>query len=147
MVTFFRPFRYSGQKEDGKMKVLLLALTAFVVGWEAFWWIAGVRPIGPLRLKKMLQEPAGSKPLLIDVRTAAEFRLFHVQGAENRPGLFRDPGLLDSLDKERPLVVVCLSGHRSPIVGFRLKKRGFKNVYYLSWGMIAWIVFGGRVER
>ncbi|MGA3119088.1 MAG: rhodanese-like domain-containing protein [Syntrophobacteraceae bacterium] len=129
------------------MEAFLIALALFVVGWEALWWIAGVRPIGPMRLKRMLQEPGGDKPLLIDVRTAAEFRLFHVAGAENQPGLLLVSGALNSQDKKRPLVIVCLSGHRSPVVGFRLKKQGFKNVYYLSWGMLAWIVTGGRFER
>ncbi len=129
------------------MKALLIALAAFIIGWEAFWWMAGIQPIGPMRLKRMLQEPAGSKPLLVDVRTAAEFGLFHIEGAESRPGLLFNPGSLDSLDRERPLVVICLSGHRSPIAGSRLKNRGFKNVSYLSWGMLAWVVSGGGVKR
>jgi rhodanese-related sulfurtransferase len=127
------------------MPILLMALAVFVIGWEVFWWMAGIRPIGPLRLKRMLQEE--SKPLLVDVRTAAEFRFFHIEGAENRPRLLLDFGSLDLPDRKRPLVVICLSGHRSPIVGFRLKKRGFKNVYYLSWGMLAWILSGGQLKR
>ncbi|MGO9019671.1 MAG: rhodanese-like domain-containing protein [Syntrophobacteraceae bacterium] len=45
------------------------------------------------------------------------------------------------------MVIVCLSGHRSPLVASRLNKQGFKNVYYLSWGMLAWIVSGRRVQR
>ncbi len=129
------------------MKALLITLAVFVICWEALWWIVGVRPIGPLRLKRMLQEPGGDKPLLVDVRTAAEFRLFHIAGAENQPGLLFDPTALDLPDRRRPLVIVCLSGHRSPVVGFRLKKQGFKKVYYLSWGLLAWIVSGGQVGR
>lgn len=129
------------------MKVLLISLAVFVVGWEAWWWIVGVRPIGPLRLRKMLQKSGESKPLLFDVRTAAEFRLFHIEGAENHPGLLLDPCSLGLPDKERPVVVICLSGHRSPIVGSRLKNRGSKNVYYLSWGMLAWILSGGPIKR
>jgi rhodanese-related sulfurtransferase len=122
-------------------------LAAFVIGWEVFWRMMGIRPMGPMRLKRMLQKPTGSEPFLVDVRTAAEFRLFHIRGAESRPGLLLDPNALAMQDRQRPLVVVCLSGHRSPIVGARLKKLGFKDVYYLSWGMLAWIVFGGKVER
>ena len=124
-----------------------LIFVIFVVGWEVFWWLEGVRPIGPLRLKRMLQESGVDKPLLVDVRTAAEFKLFHIDGAQNQLGLLFDPGSLDSPDKDRPMVVVCLSGHRSPVVGARLKKQGFKKVYYLSWGMLAWILSGGRVKR
>ena len=133
--------------EREEMKVLLISLAVFVVGWEAWWWIVGVRPIGPLRLRKMLQKSGESRPLLFDVRTAAEFRLFHIEGAENHPGLLLDPCSLGLPDRERPVVVICLSGHRSPIAGFKLKKWRFKNVYYLSWGMLAWMITGGRVER
>lgn len=137
---------YSLSRPKGSEMIgILIALAIFVVGWEALWWIEGVRPIGPLRLKRMLQEEI--QPLLVDVRTAMEFKLFRIKGAESRPGLLLDPGSLDLPDKERSLVVVCLSGHRSPIVGYRLTRRGFKNVYYLSWGMLAWIVSGGRIER
>ncbi len=129
------------------MKVLLISFAVFVVGWESLWWIMGVRPISPRRLKRMLQEPPGNNPLLVDVRTTAEFSLFHIKGAESQPDLLRDSASLDPLNRGKPLVVVCLSGHRSPVAGFRLKKQGFKNVYYLSWGMLAWIICGGRVER
>ncbi len=129
------------------MRVVLIALAVLGVGWDFVWWAAGAGPIGPARLKRMLEEPGGSAPLLIDVRTAAEFRLFHVEGAQSYPHLLSDPSPLDSVDRDRPLVVVCLSGHRSPVVAYRLKREGFKKVYYLSWGMLAWMVSGGRVVK
>ena len=124
-----------------------LMLAVFVIGWEVLWWKLGVQPISPMRLKRMLNDPGEDRPFLIDVRTASEFKHFRIEGAENRPGLLWEPGELDTLDKKSPLVVVCLSGHRSPIVAFRLKRRGFQNVSYLSWGMLAWIVTGGHVAR
>ena len=122
-------------------------LAAFVIGWEALWWKLGVQPISPMRLKRMLKNAGEDKPRLIDVRTASEFKHFNINGAENHPGLLWEPKELDPVDRKSPLVVVCLSGHRSPIVGFRLKRRGFQNVSYLSWGMLSWIVSGGPVER
>jgi rhodanese-related sulfurtransferase len=44
-------------------------------------------------------------------------------------------------------VVICLSGHRSPFVAYRLKQRGFKDVSYLAWGMISWLISGGPTEK
>ncbi len=125
----------------------LLVIGAFVIGWEVYWWGRGVRPIGPSRLRRMLQESEGNKPLLVDVRTATEFKLFHIEGAQSQPDLLLDRNSFDLPDKERPLVVICLSGHRSPVAGAKLKKQGFRKVYYLSWGMIAWLLSGGRVKR
>jgi rhodanese-related sulfurtransferase len=31
-----------------------------------------------------------------------------------------------------------MTGHRSPMVAYQLKKRGYKQVYNLTWGMLAW---------
>ena len=124
------------------MKILILLLI-FIIGWELFWYFAGVRQISPGRLKKWLQSPDPAFRL-IDVRTAFEYRWFHIKGAENRPKMaymikdFQEP------DADKPIVVICMTGHRSPIVASRLKKRGYKNVYILIWGMWAWKLFGGK---
>ena len=47
-------------------------------------------------------------------------------------------------DSDKPIVVICMTGHRSPIVVHRLEKQGYRNVYNLVWGMWAWKLFGGK---
>ena len=47
-------------------------------------------------------------------------------------------------DPDETIVVICMTGHRSPVVANRLKRHGYKNVYNLTWGMWAWKVFGGK---
>lgn len=125
------------------MKVALVLLV-LVIGWETAWWVAGVGPMLPGKLKA-LQESGGKEGHLhlIDVRTAREYEWFHIPGAESRPEAFLHPESLSELPRGVPLVFICLSGHRAPIAAYRVKQLGFHRVYYLTWGMLAWILTGG----
>lgn len=89
----------------------------------------------------MLKEK-GNQLLLIDVRTPWEYNWFHINGAVNKPELIVDINALPGGSKENPLIVICMTGHRSPLVAHRLKRRGFKQIYNLTWGMVAWKLFG-----
>ncbi len=117
-------------------------LCVLVFGWDAAWSFMGVRAMPPWRLKESMEEWK-RKAVLIDVRTQGEFDLFHIDGVLHCPEILADFGALDHLDRDKPLIVICMTGHRSPIAAYTLKKRGFKEVYNLSWGMLAWKLFGG----
>lgn len=125
------------------MKLIVLVLV-FLVGWEAVWWIMGIQPIWPRRMRSLLKSEQGRGLSLIDVRAQGEYRWFHIPGAVNYPDLLRHPEKLSVEAKERPVVLICLSGHRAPVAAFRLKQLGFKKIYYLSWGMLAWLLSGGE---
>ena len=124
------------------MKLIIL-LFIFIIGWELIWHIAGVKPISPWRLKKWLRRP-DSDLRLIDVRTPFEYRWFRIEGAENRPEMAYMVKDFEEPNRDIPIVVICMTGHRSPIVANRLKQRGYHNVYNLTWGMWAWKLFGGK---
>ena len=118
--------------------ILILIL---LVGWDFGWYLAGVRPLFPWHLKKLLKDK-NDQVGLIDVRTPWEYNWFHIRGAVNKPELIADIQALPQTDKEKPVVVICMTGHRSPLVAYRLKKQGFEKVYNLTWGMLAWKLFG-----
>ena len=124
------------------MKILFL-LGLFIIGWELFWYLAGVRQISPWRLKKWLQRRE-TDVKLIDVRTPFEYRWFHIENAENRPEMAFMVNNFKESDPAKRIVIICMTGHRSPVVAGRLKKRGYTNVYNLTWGMWAWKLFGGK---
>ena len=124
------------------MRWIAVALVA-VVGWEFVWWLLGVRPMSPGRLKALLGNEEGRRPRVVDVRTPVEYDWFHIPGAVNHPELLSKPESLSSELKEVHVVFVCLSGHRAPVAAYRLKKLGFEKVSYLSWGMLAWMLSGG----
>jgi len=88
-------------------------------------------------------------PLLIDVRTRLEYRLFHAPEAVNlslpRLLLGRLPLLgwlwphwLRQLPKDQPIALVCLTAHRSPIAAQQLVAAGFRSVFNLTGGMRRW---------
>ena len=74
---------------------------------------------------------------LVDVRSPAEFRGSHPKGARNVP-----PALIKSdttgLGRDDELLVICLSGHRSPRAARNLAGMGFTNVSNVHGGLLAW---------
>jgi len=81
-------------------------------------------------------------PQLLDVRSTLEFRRDHIEGARSAPvtRLIRQGLSLESLDldPDQPIVVICLSAHRSIPVVRQLQRRGVRNVRQLAGGMLAW---------
>lgn len=76
---------------------------------------------------------------LVDVREPAEFtgELGHVPGARLVPlAMLLESGA--ELDPERDIIVVCRSGGRSARAAAELARRGFRHVYNLRGGMLAW---------
>lgn len=77
--------------------------------------------------------------VMLDVRDDTEYGEGHVINAVHIP-----LGLLDSrLDeleqyRDKPLIVYCRTGQRSAKAGSTLQKQGFKSVYKLKGGMMAW---------
>lgn len=128
------------------MRKLLILLVVFVASWDLLWWLAGIRPLSPRSLRNSL-ERTGQRPVLLDVRTLPEYGWLHIPEAVSYPRLLLHPEDLPPDDAEKPVVVICLSGHRSPFVAYRLKQRGFKDVSYLAWGMISWLISGGPTEK
>jgi rhodanese-related sulfurtransferase len=124
----------------------IIFLLLIIIGWDLVWYFVGVKPLFPWQLKKMLDN--GKNPgRLIDVRTNLEFNWFHIEGAENRPDVLFDIDRYRDKNFDEPVVVICMSGHRSPIVAYRLKKHGYKQVYNLTWGMLGWKLFGMKKDE
>jgi len=126
------------------MTIFILILL-LIIGWDFAWYTAGVKPLFPWHLKKLLKEKS-DQLTIIDVRTPLEYKWFHIRGAVNNPELLFDIDALPAKSKDDPLIVICMTGHRSPLVAYRLKKRGFKRVYNLTWGMLAWKLMGGNTK-
>ena len=101
------------------MKTLLVFLLLFFGAWDLVWLATGMVQTPPWRLRRMLGETPG--PQLLDVRTPGEFALFHIPGAVNRPEALALSGEELGLDRSRPVVVVCMTGHRSPFVAKKLR--------------------------
>jgi rhodanese-related sulfurtransferase len=111
------------------------------------WWLpfGRVAEIAPEELHRWLAE---DRPVqLVDARSGLEYGQGTIPGARHAPvtGL---PEALDrlELDAERPVVLLCLSGHRSRPGARLLRRRGFE-AYSLSGGLLAWRGAGYGLER
>ena len=119
----------------------LIVIVLFLIAWDFAWYLVGIKPLFPWQLKKLLKGHS-NQVNLIDVRTPWEYSWFHINGAVNKPELLLDIDALPDICKKDPLIIICMTGHRSPLVAYLLKRRGFKKVYNLTWGMLAWKLFG-----
>lgn len=68
--------------------------------------------------------------LLLDVRSEGEYTLTHIDGADNIP-VEELAARVEELgpDRDRPIVLYCMSGHRSSDAGRILRRAGFTHVY------------------
>lgn len=86
-------------------------------------------------LKEILD--GGEPPLVLDVRTPAEWREGRIKGSLNIP-LNRLAERHGEVPRDRGIVIGCASGYRSSIGASLLLGRGFHNVSDLVGGMNAW---------
>jgi rhodanese-related sulfurtransferase len=76
-------------------------------------------------------------PLVIDVRAPRERDQKHIDGSMALP-LNRLMDNLETLPKDRPLLVYCAGGYRSSIAASLLQRSGFTSVSEITGGFAAW---------
>jgi rhodanese-related sulfurtransferase len=111
-----------------------------------FWWLpfGQVPEIDARELHARMT--SGSAPQIVDVRTAAEFGNSRIAGAVNAPVTELKARLSSlALDRNRPVVAVCRSAHRSIPAVRLLRARGY-DACQLQKGMQAWWGVGLPVE-
>jgi rhodanese-related sulfurtransferase len=83
--------------------------------------------------------------LVVDVRQPSEWRHGHIRGSENEP-LMQLKRRLDALPRDKTIVTVCASGHRSAVAARTLRRAGY-TVENLKGGMHAWARAGLAIDR
>jgi rhodanese-related sulfurtransferase len=59
----------------------------------------------------------------LDVRTPLEYNWFYLPGAQNVPHLLMNGAKLPPVSPLREIVVIRMTGHRSPLVAYALKTK------------------------
>ncbi|MBI5247935.1 MAG: hypothetical protein HY912_00440 [Desulfomonile tiedjei] len=116
---------------EGPASSLLFLLLNLILGGELVTIAAGAKPLPPWRLNSLPPDT-----WVVDIRTKPEFKWNRMEAAENYPW---GAGLMEaaaSRPKNRPVLVTCLSGHRSPAFTIMLRRLGFTTVYNLNWGIL-----------
>jgi len=103
------------------------------------WWLplGSVPEIEARELAQRLESEPGLQ--LVDVRSESEYASGHIRGARSAPiQSFRRTYPKLGLDPGQPVMVVCLSSHRS-LPAVRLLNNDGYDSYQLANGMNAWL--------
>lgn len=112
------------------MATLLVTLSACSKGYEN---------INNEQLKEMLS--SDTEYYFIDVRTTDEFYEEKIPGFNKNIDYYKlkdDYSLIEHLDKDIPVVIMCNSGNRSVDASIIFDKEGFVKVYNLTEGIQGW---------
>lgn len=97
----------------------------------------GVEQITADELRHMLKAEEKDAFQLIDVRTKREYEKLHVYGFKNIP-LHELKGKIDTLSKDKQIVVICQTGMRGNEACKRLKRWGFTRLTNVRGGVSTW---------
>ena len=133
---------------------ITLVFLVAVYGREAAWKLVDrkvrhdfpdVTPTGPEPLARWLADPRREAPVLLDVRTRAEYDVSHLPGAIHvEPGA--DPATVN-VPRDRPIVTYCSVGYRSAAMAEQLRAAGFRDVVNLEGSIFRWANEGRPLER
>jgi len=107
--------------------------------------LKSVDEVFPWDLQELMASP--SRPLLLDIREPYEFEALHIEGSMNVPrGILElacdygydetKPDLVLARDKD--VVVICRSGHRSVLAAYTMQLMGFQSAKSLKTGVKGW---------
>ena len=97
----------------------------------------GVTDVDVAAFKKLQQ--GNPDAVVLDVRTPEEFAQGNIEGAVNID--VKNPnfsGQIKGLDKDKTYMVYCRTGRRSTTACQMMQNEGFKNLYNLQGGFVAW---------
>jgi len=97
----------------------------------------------PTLLTPAQLESRQNQLLVIDVRGWLEYWIGHVPGSRR---LSRN-SILKEISKDQAISIICLSGHRSTMAAQWLVTQGYRQVYNLQGGLLAWQNTGYPVQR
>ena len=116
------------------------AILGYLSGGINAWLMSG-RPVEQLEQisPQQLQRRIGPGcPLILDVRTPAEWQAARIHQATHFPLTHIIEGHVPDTDKDQEIVVQCGSGYRSNIAAGFLKEAGFTRLKSLAGGLFAW---------
>ena len=96
---------------------------------------SGIPEMTPLEVKRMVDD--GRPFVLVDVRERDEYQICCIPGSKLIP-LGELPRCLHELSRSEEIVIHCKSGKRSAQAVELLMKTGFRRVWNLKGGILAW---------
>lgn len=115
-------------------KILLIVTTLFTLGCTTI----GEGYMQQSELLRKIEQ--GEAPIIVDVRSDAEYQSGHVPGAIHVPfWMSFTTDKMDEYKKDAAVVMYCAHGPRAGIAKLAFSLAGFKNLSYLAGHMTAWV--------
>lgn len=134
------------------MKRILIFVAIFIVLVAGFVFLSNKKnetaetKSNPYEISlKQINSNLKDGSLLIDVRTAKEYKADHAVGAVNIPIEDIQKGKYPDVDKDKIIYVYCHSGRRATQAETILEKEGYKNVINLK-SLYGWVALSGKTE-
>jgi len=125
---------------------LLLAIGVVLTVAASAYWLMMPREqdedygdVSVERARELIQKRPSL--MILDVRTDAEFRDGHIEGAMNIP-VGELEGRLGELDRDDEMLVYCRTGNRSGTAVGILEGNDFTKIYHMNEGITAWTSAG-----
>ncbi len=130
--------------------IVISALLLLFIGYSSFQYSevgpTGYGDVTPEKAYGIIQE---QDPVILDVRTRAEYDQGHIPGAINIP--VENPNELkdrwSEVPEGRPVVVYCRTGRRSVTASEILAEHGYDQVYNMLGGITRWSAEGYSATR
>ena len=107
---------------------------------------AQIKTVSVEEFEKLLTNCKGEQ--LIDIRTPQEFEKYRIRSARNMDSRNTDfRKNIETLNKNKPVFIYCLSGARSKASLEVFQELGFKTVYDLGGGINAWSKAGMPIDQ
>lgn len=98
--------------------------------------LKGYKVITPSMATQMINQ---QDALILDIRQDNEYVGGHIVNSTHIPLSYLNDRIGEIENhKNKPVIAVCRTGHRSSSACATLKKAGFESVYNLSGGVLAW---------
>jgi rhodanese-related sulfurtransferase len=123
-------------------KLIMWVVVGAVVAGAMFSLVTPAPAVKKGITSQELTQLQASGAWVVDVRTNSEFIGGHIANSLNVP-VDELPQIAAGWSKTQPVIVYCATGARSAQAASYLAAQGFKKVYDLSNGIVAWT---GQVE-
>lgn len=110
------------------------------------WRFPQISHLTVTELNQWLKQPEKAKPLLLDARTTAEYKVSHLPQAYPMGDLFTEIKPI-SLTPDAPIVIYCSIGYRSALAVASLQQSGYHRVFNLNGSLFHWVTQGYPVYR
>ncbi len=126
------------------MKQIILSLI-LLVSLVAQMKAQMVQNVDAIKFKQLI---ATEDAILLDVRTPGEYSRGHIKGSTSiniaDPEFVTKVGLLQ---KDKTMLIYCLTGSRSSVSASYMSRMGFKKIYNLQQGIMDWNREGYAIEQ